>query len=88
MTKQEAVDRILIKYTGRTGNHLDVVKRELAEVGVVIRVERGLPAMDDKFLDLDGGVRDREIDWGDAYEEGRTNLIQNGYVAVEPLLEE
>jgi len=37
LTKQEEVDRILIKYTGRTGAHLDKVKHELSQVGVVIK---------------------------------------------------
>ena len=37
------VDRILTLYTGKTGMHLDVVKRELSEAGVVIKVEDWLP---------------------------------------------
>ena len=43
MTKQEEVDKILIKYTGKTGEHLDAVKRELSEAGVVIKGEGELP---------------------------------------------
>ncbi len=33
------VDRILIRHTGKMGTHLDVVKRELADAGVVIKVK-------------------------------------------------
>ena len=40
MTKQEEVDRILTLYTGKTGIHLDGVKRELSKAGVVIKVDR------------------------------------------------
>ena len=43
MTKRREVDNILTKYTGRTGADLDIVKQELSEVGVVIKVERELP---------------------------------------------
>jgi len=35
--KQKEADRILTKYTGRTGEHLDIVKRELSKAGVVIK---------------------------------------------------
>jgi len=37
MTREE-IDIILTKYTGRTGSHLDVVKRELTEAGVALKV--------------------------------------------------
>ena len=40
MTKQEEVDRILTLYTGKTGIHLDGVKRELSKAGVVIKTDR------------------------------------------------
>ena len=43
----EEVDRILTLYTGKTGMHLDVVKRELSEAGVVIKKEGELPSIFD-----------------------------------------
>lgn len=40
MDKREEIDRVLIKYTKRTGEHLDEVKRELSDLGVVVKVDR------------------------------------------------
>lgn len=78
MTKQREVDRILIKYTKRTGADLDVVKQELSEAGVVIRVDKELPT---RFLIITRSPQN-------AYEQAERDMLTAGYVATIPLIEE
>ncbi len=87
MTKQEEVDKILTKYTGKTGSHLDVVKQELAEVGVVIKVDRELPdfrTFFDSISNLSGEVKRQAL----LKYVRDVVLEEDGYVAVESILED
>jgi len=76
MTKQEEVDKILTKYTFRTAMHLDEVKRELLEAGVVIKVDRELPLLDCYSA------------YPTVVEKVQQDMLKAGYVPVEPLIKE
>ncbi len=77
MTKREELDKILILATGKTGEHLDKVKQDLSELGVVVRVERG--------HDSDCSTHNDP-----AYPNGECDcvVLPVGCVAVEPLIED
>jgi len=84
MTKRIEVDRILIRYTGRTGADLNVVKRELSEAGVVIKVDRELPDSPWGF-NADNGLTEARI-LTRGYYCAEHDMLMAGYVAVEPLV--
>ena len=88
MNKQEEIDRILTKHTGKTGSHLDMVKRELSEAGVVIKVDRELPELEHpKYLER-GITSDEDLlKFAQAIELAtKIDVLKAGYVAVEPLI--
>ena len=79
MAAREEIDRILAKYTGRTGMHLDVVKRELSKAGVVIRVERELP--DSRKYNFN--------DWREGwYKLAQEDMLKANCGFFEPLIED
>lgn len=85
MIKQEEIDRILTRYTGRTGIHLDVVKRELSKAGVVIKVDRELPENPYTFEEPTYTITQMIDGWmHKGYEKAQEDMA--GYVAVEPLI--
>ncbi len=43
MATKEEIDKVLILATGKTGQHLDAFKKELSELGVVIKVDEDMP---------------------------------------------
>ena len=61
------------------GSYKCLMKR-LDELGVVIKVERELPEKPD-------GYDDYYLTW-QKYDEGQESMLEAGYVAVEPLIEE
>ena len=81
--KREGIDKVLILATGKTGMHLDAFKRELAELGVVIKVDRELPVMTGSFVGLDESTI-REVYY---HQRAIIELLNDGYVVVEPLIE-
>ena len=84
-TKQEEIDRILTLATGKTGVHLDKVKRELSEAGVVIKVDYKYP---DKKLPVCELVDPSGIDYSWKWQRHCPLIKEVGYVAVEPLVKE
>ncbi len=85
MATREEVDRILTVHTGKTGIHLDAVKRELSEAGVVIKVEN--VGIDLTYAyEVTGSISDTDLTIiVNAVEEAYKSA---GHVATEPLVEE
>ena len=79
----EEVDRILTLYTGKTGIHLDEIKRELSRAGVVIKAARELPQT---WYEYVGEIT--ESDLLKAIRQTQADIMEAGYVAVEPFIKE
>ena len=80
---RERVDRLLRLATGKSGVHLEAFKRELDELGVVLKVKKGLP------MRLVHFVKQKDFHWfpysgekADAQQE----MLDAGFTAYESLI--
>ena len=80
MTKREEIDRILTRHTGKTGVHLDVVKRELSKAGVVVKADRDLPE-----VPITSNSTAKEVP---EYSRGYAQCRQDMASCFEPLIKE
>ena len=84
--RREEIDKVLIRATGKTGVHLERFKKELFDLGVVVKVERKLPNWIEDCPSANSETCET-CNNCEIFDFALFDIIEAGYTAWEPLIE-